>query len=467
MIKDIRTWIFVVFLFQLIFIGRPPLEPAHAWRQSLTNMMARNFVQEDASFLLPQIDIAGEHSGVIASELPVLQYIMSGYYRIFGFSHWIGRLINLIISFLGIYCFTKTIELVTQNKTFALFCGVFLIFSNWFSFTVKSMPDTFSVALAMIALYGLCIYLFRNKLAGILIFMIIGALSMLSKIPAALYLSPSVLFLIDKRVNNIQKSTLLISGVLALIPVIYWYGYKVPQLVETHKFELFFPRDLRSGLREIWTFRSDATDKLLNKGFSSYILSVLSFTGFLFAMISGSLKARLLALCVIPVFAFYAIKTGLVWATHSYYMIPLVPFMAVSIAYLAVKYQNKRWLTVILIIGAIECVGSQWNDYFIRDNKKYLINIEDECDQFSNRTYKVVCNGTPNPQFMYFINRRGWSLDTRELTAPETIENIIRFQPKWLILDRNRPDCDLIAEKWKSYTTPVYRSDNLLAFRIN
>ncbi len=81
--QDIRIWIFSVFIFQLIFITQPPLEPAHAWRQSLTNMMARNFVQENASFFLPEIDIAGEHEGVIASELPVLQYIMSIFYRLF------------------------------------------------------------------------------------------------------------------------------------------------------------------------------------------------------------------------------------------------------------------------------------------------------------------------------------------------------------------------------------------------
>lgn len=464
--RDIRSWIVIVFLFQLIFITRPPLEPAHSWRQSLTNMMARNFIQENASFILPEIDIAGEHEGVIASELPVLQYLMSWLYRWFGFAHWYGRFLNLLVSMAGIYCFTRSIAVSTKNEPLAFFSGLFLLFSNWFSFSVKSMPDTFSVSLAMMALFGLTQFVFQHRNWGLIVFVFLGSLSMLSKIPAALMLAPAVLYLFNHHLNKKQKWVLALSGGIALLPVLYWYGIWVPEMVNKYKFELFFPRSIKDGAQEIWKFKNAAADKLFNKGFSSYILSLLGFLGIFMAIKNRSKVAIGLMFVILPVFAFYAVKTGLVWATHSYYMVPLVPFMSLSAAYMFTRLKTPVWILIIGILGIAESVGTQWNDYFIRDNKRYLLQLESECNQFSDRTQKIVCNGTPNPQLMYFFNRRGWSLGENELTDDSQIAQILKFKPGWLILDRHREDAEIILEKWRNIGTVAYTSEHLYAIKL-
>jgi 4-amino-4-deoxy-L-arabinose transferase-like glycosyltransferase len=429
-------------------------------------MMARNFVQENASFFLPEIDIAGEHEGVIASELPVLQYIMSIFYRLFGFSHWIGRLINLIFSLGGVFCFSESLKIVSRNKQLTFYTGLVLLFSLWFSFARKSMPDTFSVSMAMMAVYGLTLFLYRDRPWGLLVFGLAAALSMLSKIPAALVLSPAILFLFSSKISVNKKIWMTAVGALALLPVLYWYGYMVPLLVAKYKFELFFPRSLKQGVEEIWTFRKQAVDKLIFKGFSSYVLSIMSFLGLWIALWKRTKVAAGIFICVVPVFAFYAIKTGLVWATHSYYMVPLVPFMAISIAYLMVKYRSASWLKLFLFIGIVESIAFQWNDYFIRNEKKYMLQLESECNQFSDRNAKVICNGTPNPQLMYFMNRRGWSLDAPELTDHSRIDQLMSYKPGWLIIDRHRPNADQVWNAWRNYGTPVYTSENIMALKL-
>lgn len=75
-VTDFRFWILLFFLIRLIGITNPPLEIGHNWRQSLTNMIARNFLEVDANILYPRIDMAGENTGIIGSEFPFFNYLI-------------------------------------------------------------------------------------------------------------------------------------------------------------------------------------------------------------------------------------------------------------------------------------------------------------------------------------------------------------------------------------------------------
>jgi hypothetical protein len=48
LLTDIQFWIVLFFLIRMIGITNPPLEIGHNRRQSLTNMVARNFLTVDA-----------------------------------------------------------------------------------------------------------------------------------------------------------------------------------------------------------------------------------------------------------------------------------------------------------------------------------------------------------------------------------------------------------------------------------
>ena len=108
-LSDIRFWILLFFILRLYGITNPPLEVAHNWRQTTVTMAARNFYETDNNILLPRIDIAGEKSGITGMEFPFLNYLIYLVSLVFGYAHWYGRLINLVISSIGIFYFYKLI----------------------------------------------------------------------------------------------------------------------------------------------------------------------------------------------------------------------------------------------------------------------------------------------------------------------------------------------------------------------
>lgn len=86
-LTDIRFWILVFFAIRLIGITNEPIEISHNWRQTLTNMIARNFLEDGANLRFPKIDMAGEKTGIIGSEFPFFNYLIYLAFELFGFEH--------------------------------------------------------------------------------------------------------------------------------------------------------------------------------------------------------------------------------------------------------------------------------------------------------------------------------------------------------------------------------------------
>ena len=107
---DFRFWLMLFFLLRLTSITDAPLEISHNWRQSTVNMIARNYYEGNTTFFYPMMDNAGEKSGITGTELPLLNLIISETASIFGWQHWYGRLINLIVTSIGIWYFFRWLK---------------------------------------------------------------------------------------------------------------------------------------------------------------------------------------------------------------------------------------------------------------------------------------------------------------------------------------------------------------------
>lgn len=178
LIRDFRFWILIYFLIRLIGILNPPLEVAHNWRQVTVNMVARNYLEVNANLFYPRVDMAGEKSGITGMEFPLLNYLIFLVSRVFGFDHWYGRLINLIISSIGIYFFYLTIKKFL-SPSLAIISGIILLNSIWFSYSRKIMPDTFSVSLTLIGLYFALEYLYtKATILNLLLYILLGRLDL-------------------------------------------------------------------------------------------------------------------------------------------------------------------------------------------------------------------------------------------------------------------------------------------------
>ena len=85
-------------------------------------------------------------------EFPLLNY---GIYLIadfFGYQHWYGRLLNLIVSSIVVWYFYRLVRDHVSEKV-ALPSTLALLASSWLIFSRKMMPDTFCMALMLIALF--------------------------------------------------------------------------------------------------------------------------------------------------------------------------------------------------------------------------------------------------------------------------------------------------------------------------
>jgi 4-amino-4-deoxy-L-arabinose transferase-like glycosyltransferase len=151
-IRDIRFWIFLFFIIRLIGITNPPLEVAHNWRQTTVTMVSRNFFETDNSIFFPRVDFAGEKTGITGMEFPLLNYMIYLLAKLFGYDHWYGRLINLIVSSFGLWFFFKLTQKYFNNKI-AFYSTLVLAVSIWFQYSRKIMPDTFSMSFLTASLY--------------------------------------------------------------------------------------------------------------------------------------------------------------------------------------------------------------------------------------------------------------------------------------------------------------------------
>src|SRR6478752_4255516 len=204
LLLNIKFWLVLFFIIRLFHITNPPLEVSHNWRQTTVTMVARNFYESGPAVLYPRIDIAGDKTGITGMEFPVLNYLIYLVSLVFGYDHWYGRLINLLVSSVGIYFFYKLIKKYVDAET-AFLSAMVLLFSIWFHFSRKIMPDTFSFSFMIIAVYYGTSYFEEKRLRHLALYGIFLLVAVLSKLPSGYILVLFALFFFSSRYELKQK----------------------------------------------------------------------------------------------------------------------------------------------------------------------------------------------------------------------------------------------------------------------
>jgi len=455
---DIRFWIIIFFILRLIGITNAPLEIGHNWRQSLTNMIARNFLETRANILYPMIDMAGEKSGIIGSEFPFFNYLIYIVNYIFDYSHWAGRLINLIVSSTGIYFFYKLIKSLL-NKQCAFNASIILTVSIWFSFSRKIMPDTFSVSLVIIGLYYAYNYLKNGVISSLVFFFIFSTLGMLCKIPSSSLFCVLSIIIFIKKVNNQKKIVLFIAGSLSMITVYIWYFYWVPYLLNTYHFQLYFPKGIFEGIQEIIPLIPELLEKFYFSSLNSYIALVCFVFGII-ALVKSKRKELILGVTIITtVFFVFIVKTGAVFPLRNYYIIPFTPVMALLTGY-AISKIPLKFQYLLLGLISLEGIANQQHDFFIKESKQYKLELEDITQKLISPKELIIINGGPSPQDIYFSHRKGWTVDNADAMNDQVIDSLTNLGAKYLIIDKSKNDM-----KGDTYQS-IYDGDNYSIFRL-
>ena len=433
------------FLIRLIGITNAPLETWHSWRQTLTNTMARNMSEGHFSLLYPMVDQGGARTGIIGSEFPFFQSLIAGCNLLFGESHWYGRLINLVVCSIATWLFFKLCKRWWNERT-AWYATVIFLASLWFAFSRKSMPDTFSVALVIIGIYWFQRYIDSMKWWTIVLGFLFITLGGLCKIPAVFLFGLTVPLWLARNVRfNVKIHLTLVTGVASAI-ILWWYFAWVPYLVNTYGFQLYFPKGLVEGWKEIRPLLGDFWLQFYFGALRSYIVLL----PFLLGLIWLGYRSNRLTLAGISVvtliFLVFSVKTGAVFPTHNYYVLPFVPVMAV-IAALGLQRLEPRLAIALLLLIAIEGIVNQQHDFFIKDEVKYRLTLEQQVNRFIPKGEKIVVHSGPDPQWMYFYHRKGWSVEQDEITDPIGMSRIHRLGGQYIVIDKRVWDAQLLYEK--------------------
>ncbi len=448
---DIRAWLLLFFIIRLIGITNAPLEIGHNWRQSLTNMITRNFYEENTTFLYPKIDMAGNQSGIIGTEFPLYNYIMYLLDIIFGYTHWYGRLINLVVSSIGIFFYYKIVKNVLEKKI-ALYASLVLLSSIWFAFSRKIMPDTFSVSLVLIGLYYVYKYILDGRTIYLVCFFIFATLGMLCKIPALSLMSVLVVVFLSKKVLTSRKRDIFLVSLASVLIVCSWYFYWVPYLVQQYQYPLFFPRTIVEGFKEISGLLPNFFEKFYFSSLCSYVAFVFLLVGVYVLLVKKNRELQWAIGIITTIFFVFILKTGEVFPLHNYYIIPYTPIMALLVALGVAKLPNKYAMIVLFFI-MVEGVLNQQHDFFIKKSMLYKLDLEHVLDNHAKPNDLIVINGGASPQDMYFAHRKGWSINASILNKI-TIEQYKNAGAKFLVIDKKTSDIHI------DYYTQVNSDDN-------
>ena len=435
--KNIYFWVFLFFVIRLIGITNPPLEIAHNWRQSTVVMVARNFHEQHHNLLYPRIDIAGEKTGITGMEFPILNYSIALTADIFGYQHWYGRLINLIISSLGIIYFFRLVRNYF-NKEIAFTAALLLLSSIWFAYARKMMPDTFSVSFIIASFYFGSNYLEnrtnKNNIWNLLISLICLLIGALSKIPAAYLIAVYLLLFLDKRILLKYKIILSIGVGITLIPVILWYFLWVPHLVEQFGFWHFFMgKNISQGWLEISTNLNETLKKFYSDG-----IKYIGFSLFLYGMFLALKNKHTLLLSILGIttvlFFIIILQAGETFYKHSYYIIPYVPIMVLIASYAIHQIHSKRIQLLLVIAICLEGVLNQIHDFRVKPEFAEIQHLSKDLNTFSLKKDLILINSGSNPTPMYFAHRKGWVFDNEYINDPKHIVELNEKGLKYIVV---------------------------------
>ncbi|MDD2345282.1 MAG: glycosyltransferase family 39 protein [Bacteroidales bacterium] len=464
---DIRFWIIFFFIIRLYGIWFPPIDAAHSWRQVTGNMVARNFLETDANIFYPRVDMAGEKTGITGTEFPVLNYLIFLMAKVFGWQEWHGRLIVLLFSSLGIYFFYRIIKIKFPEKT-AFYASLILLASNWFIYSRKIMPDTFSVSLVIIGLWYALRY-FENQKEKYLIFSsILILLGILSKIPAILILCPLLIVFWDRSYKIESKIWFSIFMLPVMGIVFWWYYLWVPHLVETYGYwHYYMGTSWRQGFTELQEYLPD----VLNK-FYFDALKFSGFTAFMAGFIILLFKSKqqnkrwLLHLLLWSTILFFVfmLKSGRNFAVHSYYIVPFVPIMALIAGYAINQIKNKKWAILTVSIIVIEGIANQQHDFRMPENKQHMLEYAKVFERVSQKNDLILVNGGVNPTDLYFTKRKGWSMENEEIMKTNVQDSLYSLGCRWVLINKHYENFSTFAPK-----TIVFSNQNfeVIGLKIN
>ncbi len=475
-------------------LDKGPLN-VHFWRQTDCLSITRCY-SEGAGFFKPEMNIQladDNTTGLTAGEFPILYYIVGTIWKIFGESYFSYRLFYLLILFVGLFTFYKSLRILLEDNYWAIAISALLFTSPvYVVYGISFLTDIPAFSFILIAIYFFLQY-YRKKAQKLffisMAFFALAGLIKTSSLIAFVFLS--LIFILESfSIKSLRNKKLFKCnkyewiGFSSVILVIFSWYYYADYYNTLHGFKYTF-----NNIFPLWNIEKDVIGELKdninnftsNVFFSRYVLHALLFVG----IINLFLWKR------IPVFAFlsnvvitlgciiYFVLWGPLMGIHDYYysallilfigiFIPFIWFIKTNHPAIFHGYLLKIFLGIFLFYNFLYClsavklktlahsgnfimIGNQefenlmkWSNLDANNWKKFE-SMRPYVRQIGiNEEDKII--SLPDPSFnvsLYLVNQKGWS-NYLNYNRKEDIEKLIQKGAKYLFIS----DQKLLEEEY-------------------
>ncbi len=234
----------------------------HQWRQADCLSITQNYYKENLPIHTPKIHHISDKTGErgVASEFPILYYIVGNIWKITGQQEWIFRLLNVLIAFLGMFYLFRLFYDLFKSIIPSLFLSFFLFTSPiYIYYTNNFLADATALNLVFIGWYH--VYKFYNTQKNKYLFYFLGwfllaGLIKISSLFSFFALGGFALFetlgWIKLRDKKLFKPVHLVFFLVPFIPIVAWYSYAISYSEVNGNSYVFL-----KGILPIWELSSE------------------------------------------------------------------------------------------------------------------------------------------------------------------------------------------------------------------
>src|SRR5438094_3036119 len=402
----IAIWILAVAA-RLVLINQPYVDH-WSWRQSDVAAIARNFYEGGFRFAYPQIDWAGDATGYVGTEFPILPFLAAICYKVAGIHEWIGRSQAVIFFAVSLPFFFLLVREVFDN-TAAAWATFFFSFAPGNVFAGRSfMPDVPSLSLALIGLYFFLRWINDGKSGAFLLAAITISLSILTK-PTSVVIAAPFLFLVWQKWhwNFAKRCDLWLFAAIMVLPSVAWYWHAYQIAGKFYPYHFFGEGGIRI---ENFSWYCGIARQAVTASLTP-VLSVMALIGLFVAprsRFSGLFHWWLAGIIPFIILVGYGNR-------HPWYQLPLVPiaaaFAGAACAFVGLKISSSRVAMITLAILLASSFASLAYFYVRPLYGSSAAEFRDAGLELKKTTAAdalIIAADTGDPTIFYYAERKGW-----------------------------------------------------------
>lgn len=397
-----------------------PLLDFHAWRQTLTAMVARNFYRDGMNLFAPRLD---DLQPYFEFEFQIFPYLVALLYQLFGVREWLGRFVAVLFG-LGTLGYLYGLGRRLLDRRAALVAAaLFAVLPMAVYYNRAFMPESSMLFFSVAGLYHFDKWL--GEARGRDFWLAAGGVcgAVLVKLPA-LYLFLPLAFLAWEKLSwrAFRSFRIWLFPLLVLIPPVLWYGY-TSLLAARAGLEgagLWLQNDKLFGIEYLGSARFYRLLFLTRLGEKMFAFSVFPlFLAGLFLPVREPRERVLLVWLGAVVLYFFTVAKGN--AIHEYYQLPVLPVgclfagKAVSAAVRrararGVPWRRDRLLWAVTLLLLFVPFHSVWKLRDRLETDLSTLRFARKVAAATSAQDRLLVQGSHQTDLLYYADRRGWYL---------------------------------------------------------